>query len=393
MFSGKTAREIFNGKNNKSGVQGLKGGNSMGEIDSIQIRNVSAVSAAHMLSHFCILAIPVMIPVITMKTDVSYLQLGTGIAIFNLVTALLQIYAGILVDKYNPKTFLLYAILLSSAGFSLIAFQFNLHFYYVAMIIAGVANAAYHPCNYALLSQNIRTENKGRIFSIHTCSGFLGGALAPLVLVFIAEKYGLQAAFLVVSVLSVGIFLFVSYSLKGATHSEQGLRPKVQQFRQPDSTDGSLQAYGLARLFSFFFLLGICISAIEKFFVASLVNGHGYNLEIANMSLTGFLFSTVAGVIAGGILADKITNHDNFVGAMFCCATLCLSLIALMKNSEPGLVLLMITCGMFIGAVSPSRDILVTKLSPKGSHGRMFGIVSTGFNAGNIIGPVFFGWL
>jgi MFS family permease len=49
--------------------------------------------------------------------------------------------------------------------------------------------------------------------------------------------------------------------------------------------------------------------------------------------------------------------------------------------------------GFLIGIVQPSRDMLVRKAAPPGAAGRVFGIVSTGFNLGGIFGPLLYGWL
>jgi MFS family permease len=49
--------------------------------------------------------------------------------------------------------------------------------------------------------------------------------------------------------------------------------------------------------------------------------------------------------------------------------------------------------GFLYGIIQPSRDMLVRKAAPPGAAGRVFGIVSTGFNVGGIIGPLLFGWL
>ena len=43
--------------------------------------------------------------------------------------------------------------------------------------------------------------------------------------------------------------------------------------------------------------------------------------------------------------------------------------------------------------IQPSRDMLVRRAAPPGTAGRVFGIVTTGFNIGGIIGPLLFGWL
>ena len=45
------------------------------------------------------------------------------------------------------------------------------------------------------------------------------------------------------------------------------------------------------------------------------------------------------------------------------------------------------------GMMMPSRDMLVRKAAPPGAAGSVFGIVSTGFIIGGIIGPLVFAWI
>jgi FSR family fosmidomycin resistance protein-like MFS transporter len=42
--------------------------------------------------------------------------------------------------------------------------------------------------------------------------------------------------------------------------------------------------------------------------------------------------------------------------------------------------------------IMPSRDMLVRAAAPPGMAGRVFGIVTTGFNIGGAIGPMLGGW-
>jgi MFS family permease len=49
--------------------------------------------------------------------------------------------------------------------------------------------------------------------------------------------------------------------------------------------------------------------------------------------------------------------------------------------------------GFLSGMISPSRDMLVRAASPPGAFGRVFGIVTTGFNIGGTIGPLIGGWI
>ena len=68
-------------------------------------------------------------------------------------------------------------------------------------------------------------------------------------------------------------------------------------------------------------------------------------------------------------------------------------LVATLTLPATALVLAMGLAGIIFGMVQPSRDMLVRRAAPPGTAGRVFGIVSTGFNIGGIIGPILFGWL
>ena len=57
------------------------------------------------------------------------------------------------------------------------------------------------------------------------------------------------------------------------------------------------------------------------------------------------------------------------------------------------MTLAMGTAGFLAGMISPSRDMLVRAASPPGAFGRVFGIVTTGFNIGGTIGPMIGGWI
>jgi MFS family permease len=49
--------------------------------------------------------------------------------------------------------------------------------------------------------------------------------------------------------------------------------------------------------------------------------------------------------------------------------------------------------GLLSGLIMPSRDMMVRAAAPPGQAGAAFGLVSTGFSVGGIVGPVGFGWL
>src|SRR4029079_14181072 len=51
----------------------------------------------------------------------------------------------------------------------------------------------------------------------------------------------------------------------------------------------------------------------------------------------------------------------------------------------------MAAAGVLSGMIMPSRDMLVRAAAPAGAVGRTFGIVTSGFGIGGMVGPLMFG--
>jgi MFS family permease len=51
-------------------------------------------------------------------------------------------------------------------------------------------------------------------------------------------------------------------------------------------------------------------------------------------------------------------------------------------------------CAGFLGGlIMPSRDMLVRAAAPPGAMGRTFGVVTSGFSIGGMVGPLMFGFI
>jgi MFS family permease len=92
-------------------------------------------------------------------------------------------------------------------------------------------------------------------------------------------------------------------------------------------------------------------------------------------------------------LADKLRHHGDAAAIGFGLSALIMVPVATLTLSVPALILAMGVSGGIFGLVQPARDMLVRRAAPPGAAGRVFGIVSTGFNIGGIFGPLLFGSL
>src|SRR5690606_7100049 len=237
---------------------------------------------------------------------------------------LVQAPLGFAVDHYGARRMLLYGLALGSASFLSLAIAPSYGWLLVAMVLAGIANGVYHPADYALLSTGISSGRMGRAFSIHTFSGYLGGAIAPALLLAVATMASIEGAFLVAAL--VGALAMLVLWLPTSTSEGQSgpASPAAAAGGNAGKGAGTGTGGGVAWTLAFapmimlltllFVLLSLSVGAIDKFSVSALVQGFDVPLYWANTALTAFLFASAFGVLAGGLLADR-TRHHGFVAA------------------------------------------------------------------------------
>lgn len=351
---------------------------------------LARVSAVHLVSHLHIMAIPAMLPLLPAALQVSFIELGLAIGLFNVVSAVVQAPLGFLVDRVGARRMLLVALALGSLSFGLLAVIPTYPCLLLAMGLAGLANGVYHPADYSLLSRGINPERMGRAFSIHTFAGFLGAALAPPLMVGVALAWEPRWSFALAAAAGLGgLFALIIGSPQPSRMTGPAAKAKNVAGSRPLATPvGSLVV--LTILFA---MLSLSTGAIEKFSVSALVQGFGVTLPSANLALTVFMFASAFGVLAGGILADRTDKHGYLAAGAFALAAIVVMVVIGISLPPLLLALALGAIGFLTGIVAPSRDMLVRAASPAGAEGRTFGIVSTGFNLGGVIGPVLFGFL
>jgi MFS transporter, FSR family, fosmidomycin resistance protein len=145
-------------------------------------RVVAPICTAHFISHFYMIMLAPLFAFIRADYGVSYTDLALALTAFNLVSAVFQTPVGFLVDRIGARSVLLAGVAIGALAFA-VAGLVNSFTVFIAMFAqAGLGNTAYHPANYSLLSQHGAPARMGQIFSFHTFSGILGGAVAPAAL-------------------------------------------------------------------------------------------------------------------------------------------------------------------------------------------------------------------
>jgi MFS family permease len=361
----------------------------IGSASAPYIRVVGAVSAAHFMSHYYIIALAPLMPFVRDEYQVTYTEIGLAFAVFNIVTAVFQTPAGFMVDRLGARALLILGLAIGATTFVTAGLVDSFWVMIAMFAIAGMGNTVYHPADYALLSQHVPSDRIGQAFSLHTFAGMLGSAVAPASLLVMQNSWGWRGAFIGTGLLGFAVALLLLLVRDRSTAAA-----KTSTRPASDSSDAGwrlLLSGPILLNLAFFILLAMMSSGLYNYSVVALGALYGTPVTTANAALTGNLLLSAAGVLVGGLLVTRTKRHNLVATLGLIAMALSVVLVALVDLNSLALIAAMSLAGLFSGVIMPSRDMIVREVTPPGSFGKVFGFVTTGFNIGGIVSPLIFG--
>ena len=354
-------------------------------------RVIGLVSAAHFVSHLYGLLLPPVFALIHSDSGLSYQELAAVLASYNVVSAALQTPTGFLVDRLGASRLLIAGLLLGSAAIAVAALIPSYWALIVCFGVAGLANTVYHPSDYSILSHAVAHKRIGQAFSIHTFSGLLGFAAAPPLMLISARFWGWHGALLVAAAIGLAVALVLLAQRHALAVTPAA--PAQRQHRPAGAGWRLLMRPAILKNLEVFTMLALAGGGISNFSIVALVALYDTPLWVANTALSAYLFLSALGVLLGGVIADRTRHHTRVAAIGFALSASVVLVIGTVPLGAAPLITLMAIAGLLSGIIQPSRDMIVRAVTPAGSFGKVFGFVTTGFNVGGVVGPLFFGWL
>jgi MFS family permease len=364
---------------------------SVRTIRPAESRLIAGICAAHLMSHYYMLMLAPLLAFIRDDFNVSYTQLAWALTAFNVVSAVLQTPVGFIVDRVGARMVLIIGLALSSAAFAIAGLYPSFWMFVAMYAVAGIGNTAYHPADYSLLSHHVPSSRLSQIFSYHTFAGMLGGAIAPMTLLYLQSQFGWRGAYIGSAILGLVVLAallaqpepFAESTTRGSAKAQPGVTVDWRFLMSPP----------IMLNLAFFVLISLMGSGLNTYLVVALGALHGTPTAVGNVALTSFLTMNALGVLAGGLVSGRARNHAAIAASGLTVSGIVTALVGLFDFPSVLLVILLGLSGFCSGATYPSRDMLVRAVTPPGAFGRVFGFVSTGFNIGASVAPIMYGML
>lgn len=376
--------------------EGERAGVRAGRAGPKDVRTASLVGLAHFSSHFMLLSLAPLLPLIRSEFGVSFTELGLVLTIFFAVSGSGQIVAGALVDRFGPHRLLIAGIAVQAASVAAMGLAPGLWALFALAIAAGIGNSVYHPADLSILSHRISQPWRGRAFATHSLAGSLGFALSPVVVGLWASWWGWRAALVVTGVygLVVAVSVFAGRGLFKPRDAGLEVASGGEASKAPAPAVGFIQIVAMPVVvfgFAYFFVSAMSLSGLMNFAVSALTQGYGVTLVAATVAAASVQFGSIGGALIGGVLADRVGRHQQIAAAGSLATAVCLIPIAWTGMPLEMIVALMALAGVCLGITLPSRDLLIRTAAPRGALGKTFGSVYSGLDAGSLVAPLIVG--
>ncbi|HEL2041712.1 multidrug efflux MFS transporter [Streptococcus suis] len=308
---------------------------------------------------------------------------GLAVSVNALAAALMAPIWGSLADRYGRKPMMVraaFAMIFTMGG---MAFVPNVFWLLALRVLNGVFTG-YIPNATALIASQVPKDKTGYALGTLSTGAVAGNLIGPTLGGILAEMFGVHMVFLLVGLLyAIVVLLTVFYIREDFVPIKKGEEMSVKEVFE--------QVKDWQMLVGLFVTSMIIIAAAQA--VVPILTLYVRHLGQTDnlLFVAGFIISLpgMASLVTSGYLGkigDRIGNHRLLLIALT--YSLLINVFCVFAENPFQLGLLRFMYGFGTGALLPSVNSLLTKLTPKEGISRIFSYNQLFNNLGSVVGPM-----
>ncbi|MCI7677582.1 MAG: multidrug efflux MFS transporter [Streptococcus orisratti] len=307
---------------------------------------------------------------------------GLAVSLSALASALVAPVWGRLADRYGRKPMMIRASLVMTFTMGGLAFAPNVFWLLFLRILNGIF-AGYVPNSTALIASQAPKQRSGYALGTLATGVTAGSLIGPLMGGLLAEFFGIRQVFLLVGgillICSLMTIFFVKEDFEVIERAD--VMPTSEVLKRVSNKQ---ILFGLFITSMIIQISAQSIAPILALYIRHL--GQSENLMfVSGLIVSAMGFSSILSSSHLGKIGDRIGNHRLLLVALFYSFTMYL-LCALAKTPIQ-LGILRFLYGFGTGALMPSINSLLTKITPREGISRIFSYNQMFTNFGQVVGP------
>ncbi len=277
-------------------------------MNKFNLKVLLLLSLGHCVTDIYQGSLPVILPFLKAKLDLSYTTAGVLLIASNVASSVVQPIFGFFSDRKGKPLLMPLGVFCAGLGFSLAALPSNYIVLLALVLLSGLGVAAFHPEGFKTASF-FTGDRKAAGMSIFSVGGNLGFALAPIAALTVVTHYGLDyLPVMMFFALAFLTLLFVYWKKVAIPEMATFGLKKGGDAATPEGARAAMVLLIAAVVMRAWTQFGL-ISYIPFYYIDYLKGDPLY----AGQLLTVFLISGVIGTLAGGHLADHVGHKRLFV--------------------------------------------------------------------------------
>ncbi|WP_366515774.1 multidrug efflux MFS transporter [Streptococcus gallinaceus] len=310
------------------------------------------------------------------------LYAGLAVSLSALASALVSPIWGRLADRFGRKPMMVRAALVMTFTMGGLAFVSNVYWLLVLRILNGVF-AGYVPNSTALIASQAPKEHSG--YALGTlATGVTGGSLiGPLLGGLLAEWLGIRQVFLLVGFILLICTLMTIFLVKEDFEpiTREDVLPTREVFRQVSSLQIMIGLFVTSMIIQ---ISAQSIAPILTLYIRHL--GQTTNLMfVSGLIVSALGFSSMLSSSFLGKIGDRIGNHRLLLLALF--YSFAMYFLCALAQTPLQLGILRFLYGFGVGALMPSINSLLSKITPREGISRIFSYNQMFSYMGQVAGP------